>query len=445
MLTVLLFFFGLALGISKPVVDDRVDFLPINQTQYAGYIEVNHTSESNLFYWFFESQTNADNPNTPLMIWLNGGPGASSLFGCFSELGPVKLDQNGQPIPNPYSWNKRMHLLFWDQPVGTGFSYTMDEKNGYVTDQEQLSYQFYLAMQGFLARHPSYLQNPIYIAGESYAGKYIPYITTQILKQNDIMAKGGIFPVLRLQGMSIGNGWMDPIIQHRVSIDYGFSLGLIDLKQKAKTLEMYSACEILLKEGKYAEADKVCGSGGGGNGQDGIMGFILDSGGNPDIYDVREFADGIDAAALGRYLNSDKVRTALRVGDHPWVVADGTSIVAVRLVNDLQKPNTFLFPNLFERVPQVLFYTGVFDMSCGYMGTEEILYNVEWSLQQQWQATDRLVWRDPATNTTAGMVKQVGNLTQVAVARAGHLVPTDRPIFSRMMIENFVFKQPWTV
>lgn len=92
---------------------DQVDFLPVSVTQYAGYAQVNTTS--NLFYWFFESQTAP--ATAPLMIWLNGGPGASSLFGCFAELGPVKLNSSGLPEPNPESWNKNMNLLFWDQPV----------------------------------------------------------------------------------------------------------------------------------------------------------------------------------------------------------------------------------------------------------------------------------------------------------------------------------------
>jgi carboxypeptidase C (cathepsin A) len=79
-------------------------------SQYAGYLNVQF---GGLFYWLFEA---ADN-NAPLLLWLNGGPGCSSMDGLFLELGPFKINGNSIVI-NPYSWHNSANLLFIDQPVG---------------------------------------------------------------------------------------------------------------------------------------------------------------------------------------------------------------------------------------------------------------------------------------------------------------------------------------
>ncbi|KAL5207692.1 hypothetical protein ABZP36_032127 [Zizania latifolia] len=89
---------------------DRVTMLPgqpaVQFAQYAGYVTVNETHGRALFYWFFEATAAAD--KKPLVLWLNGGPGCSSIgYGEAEELGPF-LVQKGKPELklNDYSWNK---------------------------------------------------------------------------------------------------------------------------------------------------------------------------------------------------------------------------------------------------------------------------------------------------------------------------------------------------
>nr|GMC48199.1 Serine carboxypeptidase-like 17 [Ipomoea batatas] len=90
----------------------------------TGYIGV---GDVQFFYYFIKSESN---PNSdPLMIWLSGGPGCSSLSGLIYEIGPitfVPVEYNGsipELIINPYSWTKTASIIFLDLPVGTGFSY----------------------------------------------------------------------------------------------------------------------------------------------------------------------------------------------------------------------------------------------------------------------------------------------------------------------------------
>merc|ERR1719240_985662 len=84
----------------------------------AGYVEVNRTSNGNLFYMMFEKQGQSD-ASTPLLVWLNGGPGASSALGNFLEHGPYRLQVNGSLSENPHTWNKLAHIVYVDNPVGT--------------------------------------------------------------------------------------------------------------------------------------------------------------------------------------------------------------------------------------------------------------------------------------------------------------------------------------
>ena len=75
--------------------NDRIYSLPgyngeLPSKMYSGFIEVNSTANGSLFYWFIESQNENTTENTPLLIWINGGPGASSLIGLFIENGPFR-------------------------------------------------------------------------------------------------------------------------------------------------------------------------------------------------------------------------------------------------------------------------------------------------------------------------------------------------------------------
>ena len=95
---------------------------------YAGTFNVSLTNSTNhnLFYWLFRN-TSLSRP--PLVIWLNGGPGASSEFDVFLENGPLLITRNGTTTSDfilglrKGSWGDVADVLFLDQPVGTGFSY----------------------------------------------------------------------------------------------------------------------------------------------------------------------------------------------------------------------------------------------------------------------------------------------------------------------------------
>lgn len=169
---------------------------PSNVSQYSGYIAVNNTYKrgANLFYWGF-SPNHDPTDDAPLLFWFTGtrtnvcvcvcvchclsasshgflyhvgGPGCSSELALFAENGPFKLSPSGVLSNNPYSWNDKAWLFYVDQPVGTGFSYSLypqdhiHNEDGVAADM----YQFFLQLfqrYPFLERTTSGAARSIFI------------------------------------------------------------------------------------------------------------------------------------------------------------------------------------------------------------------------------------------------------------------------------------------
>ena len=183
---------------------------------YSGYLNTLNEGQ-HLFYIFIPSQKNPD--LDPLFLWLNGGPGCSSLFGLMCEIGPVIFDTySGELKVNPYSWNKNANLLVIDQPAGVGFSITNDTK--FVWDDELMAKNLLTAVKDFINEF-NLNDRPFYISGESYAGVYIPALTYEILEDKSE-------DKINLKGVLIGNGLTDfDVDVERSMVDFAFYRGLV--------------------------------------------------------------------------------------------------------------------------------------------------------------------------------------------------------------------------
>ncbi|OTA98004.1 hypothetical protein M426DRAFT_70582 [Hypoxylon sp. CI-4A] len=149
---------------------------------YAGYLPItdNPDDTDELFFWFFPT-SDANNTEKEILLWLNGGPGCSSLEGLLQENGPFTWQYGTlKPVPNPWAWNRLTNVIWVEQPIGTGFSH------GKVTAQgeEDVAAQFLGFWKNFISTFA--LEGyKVYIAGESYAGAYCPYIASAMLDKND--------------------------------------------------------------------------------------------------------------------------------------------------------------------------------------------------------------------------------------------------------------------
>ncbi|KAI0773294.1 alpha/beta-hydrolase [Trametes elegans] len=171
---------------------------------FAGNIPVNRAGHPNntLFFWALEKENGSltaasgENGDAPWGIWLNGGPGSSSLLGFAYENGAIRLDGSGRPTPNNYSWDRAADYIWIDQPVGVGWSTT--DSDGYVHDEDDTGRDFMGFLENLVKVFPSLKTRPLYLTGESYAGTYIPYIMKAYFALQD--------PPVNIVKFAIGDG-----------------------------------------------------------------------------------------------------------------------------------------------------------------------------------------------------------------------------------------------
>lgn len=204
----------------------------LNVTSYSGYFTVSERFNSNLFFWFFPA---LENPyNAPVLLWLQGGPGASSMYGLFEENGPFEIVTESELRLRKETWSRSHNLLYIDNPVGTGFSFTNE---GFADNETKVGEDLYEGLKQFFKLFPKLQKNDFFISGESYAGKYIPAISHKILQKNPNATMK-----INLKGVAIGNGLSDP--EHQLLYgDRLFELGLID----ENTLKIFEQQEKLCK------------------------------------------------------------------------------------------------------------------------------------------------------------------------------------------------------
>lgn len=149
----------------------------------TGYIGVDESEDVQLFYYFVKSESNPE--VDPLVLWLTGGPGCSTLTALLYEFGPLKFEEveyNGclpRLILNANSWTEVASFIFLDFPVGTGFSYARTPE-ALQSNTLQACNQALEFLRKFLIDHPEFISNPFYVGGDSFSGLIVPIITELI-------------------------------------------------------------------------------------------------------------------------------------------------------------------------------------------------------------------------------------------------------------------------
>lgn len=161
---------------------------------------------------------------------MQGGPGCSGMIGNFGELGPWRAGEDMQLHKNSNPWNRRFGLLFIDSPAGSGFSIAPSPE-AIVTNQHQVARDLYEAIVIFF-RDSAYKLRPLYIAGESYGGKYVPALGYYIISKAHKLRLASEQPGFELQGVAIGNGLTHPIVQVQTYGATAYYMGLVDKRQQ---------------------------------------------------------------------------------------------------------------------------------------------------------------------------------------------------------------------
>ncbi|CAK4381681.1 unnamed protein product [Aphanomyces euteiches] len=431
---------------STNATNDRVNstFGLDNLTHYAGYINVDPKNDGDLFYWLFEAQPDSSTESAatlPLVIWLQGGPGCSSMLGLFVECGPFRIVNETSVKMNPYGWHKAANMLFVDQPVGTGMSRVKYE--AYPSTGKEVAAQFYSFILGFLKRHPEYLAangtstRSINLFGESHAGRWIPQFSSYIASQNEN------HPLIhiRVDGVGIGNGWIHPIIQYDYS-SFAHSHGLISIGQQASLQEEYAECIAAIESGNMKANACFLNL-------NNILTSIQGTTERLNVFDIRQYGNSIhyppEKPKLMELMNQEFVRNILPgvPSATDLVFAECNSNLNRKLsaedaVSTLSEISAMLSSGM-----QVLIFNGQWDMMCNALNTERLLQQLDWPGRENFGSARRISWHISSLDPPAGFVQSGGNLTHVIVRDAGHLVPYNAPEASLDMFTRFIRNRPF--
>lgn len=190
-------------------LEDLVENLPLYglppTPQFSGFLDASAGCdlETNgpickIHYWLALAETE-DPLTAPVVLWLNGGPGSSSILGWLQENGPLLMNATGGLMKNPFSWTKIANLLVIESPLGVGYSYCSRQlKEGKPcknTDKYTASASRAAMVDFFQNKFPELIDNSFFITGESYAGVYIPTLSKEILDNA---------PGINLIGIAVG-------------------------------------------------------------------------------------------------------------------------------------------------------------------------------------------------------------------------------------------------
>ena len=441
-------------------------FAPVQYRQHAGQIKVSDCGNY-LFYWFFESRYS---PKTdPLVVWLNGGPGASSMYGLFDENGPLKLtrtkDQTQLVEIRKTTWNNYANYLVIDQPAGAGLSFSANPDTCAPKGENQSTSELYSALQQILKLQEDISGhdisgNDLYIFGESYAGHYVPEIAKYIIDANSDIDDSA-FPSntnkpLNLKGIGIGDGLVDPETQLANIPVLGKNIGLLSEPQMAELTQITRQC--LQKLGTY---DKAPYNGTMPNNQtapipasvghdcDAVMNKFVELTG-VNLYNLNE-AKGYSFSDIAEYLNREDVRQSLHVStatpDWKWLNPRTAADFETGEMNSMLPTIAYI---LTKSAVRILIYSGTVDGCCGPGGQNswlEKLVHIYWPEGSAFITTGFSKWLTGSglageyRSFPANASLSDAQLTEAVFINAGHLVPKDQPENAESLFDQFINTQ----
>ncbi|KAG0004316.1 hypothetical protein BGZ65_000581 [Modicella reniformis] len=422
---------GVQLRLKRPTICDP------DTNQYSGYLDVG--SDKHFFFWFFESRNKPE--VDPLTLWLNGGPGCSSLTGLFMELGPCKVKEDGSDAEyNPHSWNSNSSIFFLDQPTNVGYSY-----GDYVSTTAAAAKDVYAFLQVFFKEFPQYQRLDFHIAGESYAGHYIPAIAQEINRANKKIATPLFRPSgvqhVNLASILIGNGLTDPKTQYKYYPDMACrnSYGpVLDDATCDSMTSSYKICAGLIQKCYDSNSLLFCLPAAAYCNAKMMIPYQITG---QNVYDVRKKCEGGTLCykileSMQEYLNKKEVMKDLGVQVNKFESCNMQINLRFQLHGDFMKPFHLMVSELLEDGVRVLIYAGDADYICNWMGNKAWVIVLPWSGQAEMEETKDKKWL--ANDHHAGEVRSSGSLTFLRLFDAGHMVPYDQPVESLEMFNTWI-------
>ncbi|KAI5642234.1 serine carboxypeptidase domain-containing protein [Phthorimaea operculella] len=333
-----------------------------NIISYSGFFTVDKKYNSNHFFLYFPP-IEANYTKNPVVVWLEGGPGTSGMFSLFLENGPLAYD-NGSIKYREYNWARQNHVVYIDNPVGVGFSFTNDSR-GYCTNERQIGEHLYTTLSQFFTMFPELQANPLIISGVSYGGKFIPALAYTIHKKNPTASVK-----MNLKALHMGNPLIDP--EHQIGFynEILYNLGLLDCSQKQLVKEYEDEWLDDIKNKRWLDGafkhifffDPEKGLFTNFTGYTNVYNFL-----HADREDHDKYAAVFD----------NSLRRQIHVGNLKFSLQND---IFDQLIEDLMKS---MAPWVEELLPHyhLSLYTGNLDLLVGYASAENFLMHLDYSYE----------------------------------------------------------------
>ncbi|CAK9154473.1 unnamed protein product [Ilex paraguariensis] len=408
---------------------DKIETLPgqpngINFGQYSGYVTVDPNAGRALFYYFVESPENSS--TKPLVLWLNGGPGCSSLgAGAMMELGPFRVDKGGNTLyRNEYAWNNEANVIFLESPAGVGFSYSNTTSDYNLSGDNRTASDSYTFLVNWLERFPEYKTRDFFITGESYAGHYVPQLAQLILHNNKYANQ----TVINLKGIAIGNAYIDSLTTVIGGVDYYWTHALT-------SDEIHKGIVLTCNFSLPLNISQSC---------EDYFNQLYDSVGNIYPYDIYAPSCNSSAASTSisafdpcsedyifSYLNIPEVQKALHANvtslPYPWETCSNQ----IHRWNDSPLTVLPIIRELMDSGILVWIYSGDTDGVIPVTSTRYSISKLGLSVKTAWYP-----WY--TEGEVGGYVVEYQNLTFVTIRGSGHFVPSYQPARALTLFSSFL-------
>ncbi|KAJ2976355.1 hypothetical protein NQ176_g5003 [Zarea fungicola] len=391
--------------------------------QYSGYLD-NDVQDKHVFFWFFESR---NKPSTdPVVLWLQGGPGAASTLGLFAEIGPAQFP-GGKLASNPNSWNNNASLIVIDQPVNVGFSYSKYN----VSSTEDASKDIYALLSLFFYTFPEYANQDFYITGESYEGHYAPVFANTILSHHNRN--------INLKGVMIGNGWIDPYTQFQYNQAMacgqgGIPAALNETECKylgdhiPQCIDLIWKCYDTQKTEICFEANNYCES---------IIWTWFENTGHNRFDLFNHTSPPYVPSPYTEWLDSPDTKMVIGVDPNiPYRVVNPAVARDFNHTGDPARPTHLLLPGLLDQIP-LLFYVGDYDFTCNWLGIQAAAKAIPWRGQAGFNNAP-IKQLDAPTQKNYGTIQTYQGLSYIRIFKAGHSAPAYQPVALLDVLNRFI-------
>ena len=408
-----------------------------------GYVTVRENAH--MFWWLYGAEDESKRDELPLILWLQGGPGASGTgFGNFMEIGPKTMEN----IPRNTTWIKKANVLFIDNPVGSGYSYVTDN-NAFTTNVSGIAEDLFRIFSEILDKHTILQNKPLYIFCESYGGKMTAVFANRLYEGQQ---RGEIKSNLR--GVALGDSWISPTDSVLTWGPYLYQFNLLDQMDLAKVMNISQQTANAVNSGDYAYATELWGDTEtviAKTTDDVNVYNVLQHHVPPDFVTVSEasFTSSkiaqlyrthvakYQATSLSSYMNGI-VRLKLGIpGNVIWGSQSGD--VFKYQSEDFMKPVINYVDKLISYGLKVVVFQGQLDMICDTPGAEKWIQKLKWEgLNNFWNTPRKPIYLSGEEGKTQAFLKTYDNFSLYYIMNAGHMVPADNGEMALLMVDQIL-------